>query len=157
MSIQDLGAIGEILGGIAVLVTLIYLAIQTRTNTKALRAQTHQQIAESRRNNLFLFFEYPDLYQAVIKAHTKQDLTDHELSLLRHFTVIAARHHENELFQFSQGMIDPDEMESQRKVMLLPHIQFGEIERAASLHTPAMQEEILLLRARRNEGDKNDA
>lgn len=36
MSIQDLGAIGELVGSIAILVTLIYLAIQTRLNRKAL-------------------------------------------------------------------------------------------------------------------------
>lgn len=35
MSIQDLGAIGELVGSIAVLITLIYLAIQIRSNTKA--------------------------------------------------------------------------------------------------------------------------
>lgn len=36
MNIQDLGAIGELIGSIAILVTLIYLAIQTRLNRKAL-------------------------------------------------------------------------------------------------------------------------
>ena len=36
MSIQDLGAIGELLGSIAIFVTLVYLAIQTRLNRKAL-------------------------------------------------------------------------------------------------------------------------
>ena len=39
LTIQDLGALGEFLGSIAVLVTLIYLALQTRQNTKALGAQ----------------------------------------------------------------------------------------------------------------------
>ena len=36
---QDLGALGEFFGSIAVLVTLIYLAFQTRQNTMAIRAQ----------------------------------------------------------------------------------------------------------------------
>ncbi len=39
LTIQDLGALGELLGSIAVLVTLIYLAFQTRQNTMAIGAQ----------------------------------------------------------------------------------------------------------------------
>ncbi len=39
MTIQDLGALGELLGSVAVLVTLIYLALQTRQNTMAISAQ----------------------------------------------------------------------------------------------------------------------
>ncbi len=33
MTIQDLGAIGDLVGGVAVLVTLVYLAMQIRQNT----------------------------------------------------------------------------------------------------------------------------
>jgi len=39
MTIQDLGSLGELLGSIAVLVTLVYLALQTRQNTMAISAQ----------------------------------------------------------------------------------------------------------------------
>ncbi len=39
MTIQDLGALGELLGSVAVLATLIYLALQTRQNTAAIGAQ----------------------------------------------------------------------------------------------------------------------
>ena len=39
MTIQDLGSLGELLGSVAVLATLIYLALQTRQNTMAISAQ----------------------------------------------------------------------------------------------------------------------
>ena len=39
LTIQDLGALGELLGSVAVLVTLVYLALQTRQNTAAIGAQ----------------------------------------------------------------------------------------------------------------------
>ena len=39
LTIQDLGALGELLGAIAVLATLIYLTLQTRQNTMAIGAQ----------------------------------------------------------------------------------------------------------------------
>ena len=39
MSIQDLGALGELIGSVAVLATLVYLTLQTRQNTMAISAQ----------------------------------------------------------------------------------------------------------------------
>ncbi len=39
LTIQDLGALGEFFGSIAVLATLIYLALQMRQNTMAISAQ----------------------------------------------------------------------------------------------------------------------
>ncbi len=39
LTIQDLGALGELLGSVAVLATLVYLAMQTRQNTMAIGAQ----------------------------------------------------------------------------------------------------------------------
>ncbi len=43
LTIQDLGALGELLGSIAVLATLVYLALQTRQNTMAISAQLDAQ------------------------------------------------------------------------------------------------------------------
>ena len=39
LTIQDLGALGELLGSVAVLATLVYLALQTRQNAAAIGAQ----------------------------------------------------------------------------------------------------------------------
>jgi hypothetical protein len=52
-SIQDLGALGEFVGSIGVIATLIYLAIQIRQNTDSvresnLRTQTDRSIGHSR-------------------------------------------------------------------------------------------------------------
>ena len=51
MTIQDLGALGELLGSVAVLATLIYLALQTRQNTAAIAAQV-----DAARINASLYF-----------------------------------------------------------------------------------------------------
>ncbi len=47
MDIQDLGAIGEVIGAIAVVVSLIYLAIQVRNNTAQMKFSSQQAIAEA--------------------------------------------------------------------------------------------------------------
>ena len=47
MSISDLGSLGEFIGSIAVLVTLIYVALQIRHNTHATRAASHHAITDA--------------------------------------------------------------------------------------------------------------
>jgi len=44
MSLSDLGNIGEFVSALAVVISLLYLAIQIRQNTRSLRASAHQSI-----------------------------------------------------------------------------------------------------------------
>ena len=44
MTLDQLASIGEIIGGIGVVLSLVYLAIQIRTNTDAERTSTYQSI-----------------------------------------------------------------------------------------------------------------
>ena len=44
MTIQDLGAIGELIASVGVVVSLIYLAVQVRQNTRGIRTSAHQHI-----------------------------------------------------------------------------------------------------------------
>ena len=47
MNWDPVGAIAEVCGALAVLVTLIYLAVQIRQQNQVARAQVHQQRADS--------------------------------------------------------------------------------------------------------------
>ena len=47
MTIQELGSLGELVGAIATVVTLIYLALQIRTNTQAVRSSAAQSVHEA--------------------------------------------------------------------------------------------------------------
>ncbi len=46
MTLQDLGNLGEFIGAIAVVITLVYLAAQIRQNTRALHSSSYSQAAE---------------------------------------------------------------------------------------------------------------
>jgi hypothetical protein len=46
MSLNDLANLSEGIGGIAIVVTLIYLAIQIRQNTRMMRAAAHHSVNE---------------------------------------------------------------------------------------------------------------
>ena len=47
MTIQDIGAIGEVLGAIGVIVTLLYLARQIRQSSHSIQGQTYDSIVRS--------------------------------------------------------------------------------------------------------------
>ncbi len=65
MSIQDLGALGELLGSLAVLVTLVYLALQTRQNSTAIAAQLDASLMIARHTSLLSASESTGLAEAL--------------------------------------------------------------------------------------------
>ncbi len=65
LTIQDLGALGELLGSVAVLVTLVYLAFQTRQNTPATGAQLDAARITAVQNNLLTTATSSELLEAM--------------------------------------------------------------------------------------------
>jgi len=55
--LEALGNIGDFVGGLAVIATLVYLAVQVRQNTRALETASRQEIVSGFRDNNRLFFE----------------------------------------------------------------------------------------------------
>jgi hypothetical protein len=51
---EAVGAIGEIVGAVGVLATLIYLAAQIRDNTRSLQAASLQSVLDGPRDRYFL-------------------------------------------------------------------------------------------------------
>ncbi len=67
MDMMELGAIGELVGGVAVVVTLGYLAVQIRQNTKSTRYLATQNLVAGQAEANFLFATHEDL-AAIIQA-----------------------------------------------------------------------------------------
>ena len=65
MNWEAIGAVGEILGAIAVLVTLIYLATQIKQHTLATRAVTNSAYAEAAREFNMAIANSPELARAM--------------------------------------------------------------------------------------------
>ena len=94
-TVQDLGALGELLGSIAVLLTLVYLAVQTRATRNAMELQTMMAatIPSMEINNAVLGSSQ-ECAGALFKAFNGEDLSDKELQFYRfyiynHLTALA--------------------------------------------------------------------
>ena len=71
MNWDAIGAIGEILGAIAVVVTLIYLTAQIRQNTKHLASTSLQALEDRAENRVLLFASNPEF--AAMYARFQED------------------------------------------------------------------------------------
>ena len=90
MNFQDLGSLGEFVGAIAVVVSLIYLATQIRQNTQVVRASSYEDVAKGTREFMALFVQDEKLAQMYLRGAVRLDqLTPEERlrfeMLLGHF------------------------------------------------------------------------
>jgi hypothetical protein len=68
MTIQDWGAIGEIVGAAGVILTLIYLATQIRQSNRQMRSEGHQAITDSYSITLGQLLADSDLFETCIRG-----------------------------------------------------------------------------------------
>jgi hypothetical protein len=68
MSIQDWAAIGEIVGSIAIVITLVYLAAQIRQNSTQMRNEGHSGITTTYNNLLGQLLADNSLFKIVVRG-----------------------------------------------------------------------------------------
>ena len=124
MTIMELGALGEFVGAIAVVVTLIYLAVQIRQNTSAMEeskrlalAQTYQMRADALQEMLVEAADsqyigpiltkltgagYPE------KVASLNELTVEERGRFRQWQIAQQTHWDNLFYQYQQGFLDDE-------------------------------------------------
>ncbi len=112
MSIMELGALGEFLGSIGVIATLIYLAVQIRANTNSTKAETFQRLTNEVTNwNTTLVLE-PKLIEFVLDiANLNPGLTPVEQIRLEAFAMTIFRQWDNVIYQGELGTIDKPRVE----------------------------------------------
>lgn len=110
MDLQDLGNIGEFLGAIGVIVSLIYLSLQIRHNTHAVNASSNYAMDQSFGNFLTLLIENPAAEAIFAKGVGSLEALDAEerntfyslLSILFKIFENAFLHHQRNLIDESQ-------------------------------------------------------
>jgi hypothetical protein len=68
MTMQDWGAVSEVIGAVAVIITLIYLAVQIKQNTSQIRNEGHARITESYNDIISQLLADNDLFTLVIRG-----------------------------------------------------------------------------------------
>ena len=110
MNWEAIGAVGEVLGAIGVIVTLAYLAVQIRQNTKALGSSTFQAVSAEMARTAETITSVPGLAPLLAKAqHGLDDLTEDErirfdFAMLMVFRRLEAVHVHRELGSIPQRL-----------------------------------------------------
>ena len=108
MSLADLGNLGEFIGSVAVLISLVYVGFQIRSNTKAARASTFLGLTNGWVDYL-RFSASPEVAELLVRAR----LEPHELDPVEFSRLFAIargtfRRFENDYFQFKSGTFDAE-------------------------------------------------
>lgn len=114
MDRSKLADLSEILSSIAIVVTLVYLAIEIRQNTNALYAQSRQSVLSAAQAELFVTVEHPELLLDVVQ---EEPLTPAAQIRIGAWLAAAMRAREFSWLQYRDGTID--EVQWQTEVLII--------------------------------------
>lgn len=117
MNWDAFGAIAEFGGAIAVVVSLVYLAVQVRQNTRAIQGQTVHAVTERQQAELHWSHEIASTF--VKSIETPGELTSAEAWSLSEWMTSAIVMRQNEYRQFSLGLLDRGVWEQSERVILM--------------------------------------
>ena len=115
MNWEALTAIAESVGAIGVVATLIYVSIQVRQNTRAVRASTLNAITTSHQAELRWSSDIgPAMMKALHRPSEMSELDTHQVTEWMTSSFLAR---ENEFSQRRQGLLDADKWEQSKSVV----------------------------------------
>ena len=118
MKLKDFAYISEILGGIAIIASLIFVGVQIEENSRAVRAATFQSITETDMNWLENLVDDPELaiaWNKMLIDHTL--LEDIEWARLDWVITMLMRNFENIFEQYEAGILTEARWQSTRDII----------------------------------------
>ena len=114
---QTAADIAEVIGGVAVVVSLVYLAYEVRQNTRAIRGATLDSITSHMKSELKWSGEMAHIWKKVFRA--PDTLTFEESWELGEWTNAALTARQNEFHQFRHGLLDQEVWEASENIIRL--------------------------------------
>lgn len=117
MGLEDFVSIAEIVGGFAVLVTLIFLTIELRSNAKTLRANTNAESYENWATANEFLSQHPDrvaISQAFDPTKVLSEFTEEEQASIRNFARALFQRFQSLYFKYSAGILTEDVWQQNR-------------------------------------------
>jgi hypothetical protein len=118
MQVSRLSAIAEIVSSVAILITLVYLAIQTTQNTRAIEATSRQATLARDVEALYLNVANPRLFLNLVN----RNMTDEEKAQLSSFLFAFTRLREANYLDWKSGAMDDETWQSYLSAITGPFI-----------------------------------
>ena len=137
MNWEAIGAIGDFVGGIAVVVTLLYLVAQVRQNTKMIGTSAYAQLCSQFSDLSYTIAANPDLTTVWFKGLSDpSELRPDEFGRFRTLTSEFYFALEDMFRLWEQGLIDSDTWRSQYENSSVVILSKGGSEALARRHGP---------------------
>jgi hypothetical protein len=157
MTLSQLADVGELIGGVAVVASLIYLALQVRQNTRTVRGST-LHVNTDLWSSLFLRLAEPGIAQAYIAGMAGQrDIRP--LHYTQFFFICRTMFiaFENQYYQLRQGVLDPETYDAYQKSISTQFLAFPGFriwwQQSRSVFSPAFVAHIDAMIAEEPEAD----
>ena len=112
ISYTSVAAIAEVIGAVAVVISLVYLANQVRQNTRVMRATAKQSLTEATQNFIYKMSEHPECWvKQVAGEPASSPEEDARMSLLVRAML---RGFESQCYQAQAGLLEADEWRALR-------------------------------------------
>ena len=118
MNWDAIGAIGQMLGSITVLVTLIYLAAQIRQNTTSVRAATFQNIVGMATTFAHDLAKDPELRRVMNLGLSAQPMSESDERVFHLLMISFLRRYENMHYQSRMGLLNDGQWQGLRESLL---------------------------------------
>lgn len=102
----------EIVGVIGVVASLVFVGIEVRQNTQAVRGATYQSLVESSMSLLFYMADHPELDAELDAWGRGEELPPEERTRVESIVLAYLRHLENAYFQREEGTLKPELLEN---------------------------------------------
>jgi len=106
----------ETIGLIAVVLSLIFIAIEVQQNSLLMRSQIRDSVTDKQIAFYSILGANPETSEIMIKALTGGELSPAESSQFLHWSSASLRMWENEWFQYQNGLFDEDEFAPRMEV-----------------------------------------
>ena len=117
-TLQDLGNLGEFVGAVGVVFSLIYLARQMRQNTTTVRAAAFNSMTENSLRLLENVFSDPEVSEFLLRATTDPStLTPAESIRWNSYMTAVFRHFGNLVYQYRVGSLDKQMWEAYQRTL----------------------------------------
>ena len=113
MNIEGVAQLAEIVSSIGVVVSLIYVSVQVRQNTIALKATTYNAVTANSVSILGPMYTHAEFTHFLARMNGQPADATPEEQLRFHVTLLTAfRHWDNLYYQFRSGALDAEMWES---------------------------------------------
>ena len=126
MTLDQFANIGEIIGSVAVIISIVYLAIQIRTNTEAERTSTYQAVVSDfgALNNTMA--STPELSHMFVEAmEDYHQLSSDEKARISQLFFQCFHYFENMFYQHRKGYLDEEVWTGWKRLMLTYYARPG--------------------------------